>query len=162
MKRLLFGAIAAVLVAGCGTTTKSRHLDISGAYANQTGTIALGSVKVQSAPEGVESAMVKYEDDTAFFSDKKKHYVSVLLTGTNSTSAATGIVSNICWAFIATVPTIAGASADGKALCEKCGTKCKCDPCKCNEQQSAAEQSASIQSIASAEAVAVEIAKEGK
>ena len=145
MKRLLFGAIAAVIVAGCGTTTKSRHLDISGAYANKTGTIALGSIEVQSAPEGVESAMVKYEDDVAFLSDKKKHYVSVLLTGTNSTSAATGIISNICSAFIATAPTIA-ATSEGKAVCAKCGTECKCDPCKCSETP--VEKIANIESIA--------------
>lgn len=87
-------------VLGCTSAPKSRHLDIAGAYVTQTGTIAIGNIEVQSAPEGVESAMVRYDDDVAWFSDKKKHSISILLTGTNSVSTADSIVKDICNAFI--------------------------------------------------------------
>ena len=106
MKKLLFVALAATL-AGCGST-KSRHLDISGAYVTQSGTFAIGSVESQSAPEGIESAMVSYEDSAAWFSDVKEHRIRILLTGTNSTASADCIVSNICKAFTATAPAVLG------------------------------------------------------
>lgn len=120
MKKLLFVTLAATL-AGCGST-KSRHLDISGAYVTQSGALAIGSVEAQSAPEGIESAMISYEDSAAWFSDVKEHRIRILLTGTNSTASADGIVSNICAAFTATAPVVLGANAPA----------CKCDPCKCN------------------------------
>lgn len=87
-------------ILGCTSAPKSRHLDIAGAYVTQTGTIAIGNIEVQSAPEGVESAMVRYDDDVAWFSDKKKHSISILLTGTNSVLTADSIVRDICNAFI--------------------------------------------------------------
>ena len=127
MKKLLFVALAATL-AGCGST-KSRHLDISGAYVTQSGTVAIGSVEAQSAPEGIESAMVSYEDSAAWFSDVKEHRIRILLTGTNSTASADGIVSNICAAFTATAPVVLGANASTNA------PACKCDPCKCGARE---------------------------
>ena len=90
----------------CGCANKSRHLDIAGAYASQAGTVAIGSIEVQSAPENVESAMVKYVDDVAFFSDKKKHKINILMTGTNSVQSVVDVVKNICEAFIVTAPVI--------------------------------------------------------
>ena len=128
---LLLAAWVLVMVwflSGCAT--KTRHLDISGAYVAQSGAIAIGSVEVQSAPEGVESAMVSYEDSAAWFSDVKEHRIRILLTGTNSTASAEGIVSNICAAFTATVPVVLGANA---SAC-KCNS-CKCDPCKCGARE---------------------------
>ena len=103
---LLFAAGVALLAICSGCATKSRHLDIAGAYVNQAGTVAIGSIEVQSAPEGVESAMVSYEDSAAWFSDVKEHSIRILLTGTNSVTAADGIVSNICAAFTATAPQL--------------------------------------------------------
>jgi hypothetical protein len=103
---ILFAAGIALLAICSGCSTKSRHLDISGAYLNQAGTVAIGSIEAQSAPEGVESAMVSYEDSAAWFSDAKEHRIRILLTGTNSVTAADGIVSNICAAFTATAPQL--------------------------------------------------------
>ena len=77
---ILFAVGVALLGICSGCSTKSRHLDISGAYLNQAGTVAIGSIEAQSAPEGVESAMVSYEDSAAWFSDAKEHRIRILLT----------------------------------------------------------------------------------
>ena len=106
---IIFAVGVALLGICSGCATKSRHLDISGAYLNQAGTVAIGSIEAQSAPEGVESAMVSYEDSAAWFSDAKEHRIRILLTGTNSVTAADGIVSNICAAFTATAPSLSPA-----------------------------------------------------
>ena len=106
MKSLaVMALIILILCCGC-SSPKSRHLDIAGCYVTQSGTFAVGSIEAQSAPEGVESAMVKYTDDTSWFSDQKKHTISILLTGTNSTVHADAIVSNICRAFTRTAPIL--------------------------------------------------------
>lgn len=131
----LFAAGVAVLAICTGCATKTHHVDLAGMYANQTGTLAVGSIEIQSAPDGTESAMVSYEDDTSWFSDAKAHRIRVLLTGTNSTASAEGIVSNICNAFIMTAPALANGanvSTNGCA-CSPCKcSSCKCDPCKCD------------------------------
>ena len=106
---IIFAVGVALLGICTGCATKSRHLDISGAYLNQAGTVAIGSIEVQSAPEGVESAMVSYEDSAAWFSDAKEHRIRILLTGTNAVCSATSIVSNICAAFTATAPSLSPA-----------------------------------------------------
>ena len=139
MKKLVDGGMVLLMAAwvlvmawflsGCGTS-KARHLDISGAYVAKSGAFAIGSVESQSAPEGIESAMVSYEDSAAWFSDVKEHRIRILLTGTNSTASAEGIVSNICAAFTATAPVVLGANA---SAC-KCNP-CKCDPCKCGARE---------------------------
>lgn len=105
---LFFGALA--LFAICGCATKSHHVDLAGCYATQAGTLAIGSIEIQSAPEGVESAMVSYEDSKAWFSDVKEHRVRILLTGTNSVDSADSIVKDICKAFV-TVANTNGVSA---------------------------------------------------
>ena len=111
---ILFAAGVALLAICTGCATKSRHLDIAGAYLNQAGTVAVGSIEVQSAPEGVESAMVSYEDSAAWFSDAKEHSIRILLTGTNSVTAADGIVSNICAAFTATAPHLSSVVSNSQ------------------------------------------------
>ena len=81
--------------------------------ANVTETLnSAGSIEVQSAPEGVESAMVKYEDDTSLFSDEKNHKINILMTGSNSVQSVTSVVHSICTAFIATAPVIVNASTN--------------------------------------------------
>ena len=78
---LFFGGLALMALCGCMSDDpeKSRHLDIGGVWTNpKTGTLIAGSIEVQSAPEGVESAMVKYEDDTSLFSDEKNHKINIL------------------------------------------------------------------------------------
>ena len=114
---LFFGGIALMALCGCMSddAEKSRHLDIGGVWTNpKSGTLIAGSIEVQSAPEGVESAMVKYEDDTSLFSDKKNHKINILMTGSNSVQSVTSVVHSICTAFIATAPILAkdGASSE--------------------------------------------------
>ena len=112
---LFLGGLALMALCGCMSDDpeKSRHLAIGGVYANpETGTFIAGSIEVQSAPEGVESAMVKYEDDTSLFSDKKKHKINILMTGSNSVQSVTSVVDSICKAFIATAPVIVNASTN--------------------------------------------------
>ena len=112
---LFFGGIALMALCGCMSddAEKSRHLDIGGVWTNpKSGTLIAGSIEVQSAPEGVESAMVKYEDDTSLFSDKKNHKINILMTGSNSVQSVTSVVHSICTAFIATAPVIVNASTN--------------------------------------------------
>ena len=112
---LFFSGIALMALCGCMSddTEKSRHLDIGGVYTDpKTGTFIAGSIEVQSAPEGVESAMVKYEDDTSLFSDEKNHKINILMTGSNSVQSVTSVVHSICTAFIATAPVIVNASTN--------------------------------------------------
>ena len=112
---LFFGGLALMALCGCMSddAEKSRHLDIGGVWTNpKSGTLIAGSIEVQSAPEGVESAMVKYEDDTSLFSDKKKHKINILMTGSNSVQSVTSVVYSICTAFIATAPVIVNASTN--------------------------------------------------
>lgn len=107
---LFFGGLALMALCGCMSddAEKSRHMDIGGVWTNpKTGTLIAGSIEVQSAPEGVESAMVKYEDDTSLFSDEKKHKINILMTGSNSVQSVTSVVHSICTAFIATAPILA-------------------------------------------------------
>ena len=102
MKKLIAAATiaAAMLAAGCGTT-KSRSFEAKGLYASETGQVAIGKVHVDAIPEGTDSAVVHYSEDTAWISDVKTHYVDVILTGTNSVTNATSIVSSLCEAFVA-------------------------------------------------------------
>ena len=112
---LFFSGIALMVLCGCMSDDpeKSRHLDIGGVYTDpKTGTFIAGSIEVQSAPEGVESAMVKYEDDTSLFSDEKNHKINILMTGSNSVQSVTSVVHSICTAFIATAPVIVNASTN--------------------------------------------------
>ena len=106
---MLFILVLLAIVIFCGCATKSRHVDIAGAYSSG-GALALGSVEIQSAPEGTESAMVSYEDSAAWFRDIKEHSIRILLTGTNSVSSAESIVKDICNAFV-TVAHTNGVSA---------------------------------------------------
>ena len=102
MKTLALATICATtLLAGCAT--KTRSIDLAGMYASESGTLALGKIEVQSAPEGVESAAIRYTEDTAWLSPTTKtHSIKILLTGTNAVGSANGIVKSICRTFTAT------------------------------------------------------------
>lgn len=97
---LLVGPIAAAFVAGC-FAPKSRSFDAKGMYGSDTGQFAIGKIHVDAIPEGTDSAVVHYSEDTAWISDKKTHYIDVILTGTNSVGNASIIVDSICNAFVA-------------------------------------------------------------
>ena len=101
---MLFILALIAIIIFCGCATKSRHVDIAGAYSS-SGALAIGSVEIQSAPEGTESAMVSYEDSAAWFRDVKEHSIRILLTGTNSVSSAESIVKDICNAFVTVAHT---------------------------------------------------------
>ena len=97
---LLLIVALATFLSGCAT--KTRSIDLAGMYASESGTLAIGRIEVQSAPEGVESAAIRYTEDTAWLSPTTKtHSLKILLTGTNAVNSAEGIVSSICGAFTA-------------------------------------------------------------
>lgn len=98
-----------LLYACSGCATKARHIDLAGLYATEAGVLAVGAVEIQSAPEGIEAAMVSYADDTSWFSDEKAHKIKILLTGTNAVHTADKIVADICDAFKATAPALTEA-----------------------------------------------------
>lgn len=84
----------------CGCSGKTRIIELDGMYVTDTGTIAIGSADVMASPLGEESAMICYEEDTAWLSPSTKiHGIKIMLTGTNYTSNAMGIVDSICKAF---------------------------------------------------------------
>jgi hypothetical protein len=109
----LFPLIAALvvfalfMVIGCTSLDEvSCHTEAKGAIVDRSGRLAVGSVNIQNAPRGVESAMVSYKDSMPLIGDEKEHYIQVLLTGSNSVASITGVVSNICNAFIRTAPAV--------------------------------------------------------
>lgn len=106
MKKLLFAAVAAAFMCGCG---KSVDVEGKGMYANaNSGVVGIGEFEVVTYPEGTEGARIKYEEDTAWLSPSTKtHAFKIDIVGSNSCSQVSGIVSNICSAFIATAPQIA-------------------------------------------------------
>lgn len=100
----------ALLCGGCAT--KTRSVDLNGMYLSEAGTLAIGSVEVQSAPVGEETAAIRYTEDTAWLSPSTKtHEIRILLTGTNSVASAEAICASICDAFTKTAPAAAGAAA---------------------------------------------------
>ena len=111
MKKLIAITIAVVLVAGCAT--KSRTTDIKGMFISDSGQLAIGYVHVDAIPEGTESAVIHYKEDTALLSPSTKtHAIDITLTGTNSVGSASTIVDKICEAFVAVAPSIAKTNAE--------------------------------------------------
>ena len=106
MKKIMFAALVAAVSAGCG---KSVDIEGKGMYANiNSGTVGIGEIEVVTYPEGVEGSRIEYEEDTAWLSpETKTHAFKIDIVGTNSCSHVSGIVSNICAAFIASAPKIA-------------------------------------------------------
>ena len=88
----------ASLFVGCAT--KTRTVDLAGLYASETGTLAIGQVEVMAAPQGEESATIKYAEDNAWLAPSmKKHSIKIMLTGSNSVDKVNAIVERICTAF---------------------------------------------------------------
>lgn len=105
---LSFGVLAA---SGCAIQEKTRSLNMNGAYVSDSGKIAFGSVKVQSAKAGAEAAMISYTESVPMFRGEKERNVHVTLSGTNSCQNAAKIVRDICSAFTAVAGTTNGVSA---------------------------------------------------
>jgi hypothetical protein len=110
MSKLIILTLGVLAASGCAT--KSRSVDMNGMYATDTGTLAIGSIEVMSAPVGEETAAIRYAEDTAWLSPTTKtHEIKILLTGTNSVTNAAIIVRDICSAFTAVAVTTNGVSA---------------------------------------------------
>lgn len=111
MKKLIIIVIAALALAGCAT--KSRSFDAKGMYVSESGQLAVGYIHVDAIPEGVDSAVIHYTEDTALLSPSTKtHDIDIILTGTNSVGSASGIVKSICSAFVQVAPSIAATNAE--------------------------------------------------
>lgn len=95
---LLIGFIVVGLICGCAS--KARHVDLAGMYATEAGMLAIGSIEIQSTPDGGEAALVRYEDSEPWIGDEKEHRISITLTGTNAVNKAGEIVRAICEAFV--------------------------------------------------------------
>lgn len=97
---LLLAAALGVVCAGCAT--KTRNVEIDGLFTQaEAGIVALGSVDVQASPVGEETALIKYEEDTAWLSPSTKtHAIRIQLTGSNCVASVGGIVTAICGAFV--------------------------------------------------------------
>ena len=101
---IIVASIAAVVLTGC--VTKTRSIELAGMYASEAGTLAIGSVDIVAAPQGEETATIKYAEDTAWLSPSTKtHEIKIMLTGTNSVEKSEKIVESICRAFVAVAPT---------------------------------------------------------
>ena len=115
MKKLIIIAIAAAALAAIttGCATKSRTFDAKGMYVSESGQLAVGYIHVDAIPEGVDSAVIHYTEDTALLSPSTKtHDIDIILTGTNSVGSASGIVKSICSAFVQVAPSIAKTNAE--------------------------------------------------
>lgn len=109
--RLAAALLAVAALAGC-KGPKARSVDMSGLYASKTGQVAVGKIHVDAIPDGAESAVIHYTEDTALLSPTTKtHDIDIILTGTNSVSSAKGIVKSICNAFVSVAPAVAQAEA---------------------------------------------------
>lgn len=114
MKKLLVLAALAAITTGCAT--KSRTFDAKGMYVSESGQLAVGYIHVDAIPEGVDSAVIHYTEDTALLSPSTKtHDIDIILTGTNSVGSASGIVKSICSAFVQVAPSIAATNAEAAA-----------------------------------------------
>lgn len=112
MSKLIILTLGVLAICGCATTTqeKTRSLDMKGAYVSDSGKIAVGSVKIQSAKAGAEAAMISYTESVPMFCDEKERNVHVTLSGTNSCQNAAKIVRDICSAFTAVAVTTNGVA----------------------------------------------------
>lgn len=133
-------ALAAIL-AGCAT--KSRSFDAKGMYVSETGQLAVGYVHVDAIPEGIESAVVHYEEDVALLSPSTKtHDIDIILTGINAVASSEGIVEAICNAFVAVAPNIAKIDAESASK----GATSPIDLAKANSDNKKAAKLAKIAS----------------
>lgn len=99
-------ALIGLAAALTGCVTKTRSIELAGMYASEAGTLAIGSVDIVAAPQGEETATIKYAEDTAWLSPSTKlHEIKIVLTGTNAVERSEKIVESICKAFVAVAPT---------------------------------------------------------
>ncbi len=97
-------ACACALILLCGCATKTRNVEIEGMFTQaESATLAIGKVDVMATPQGEESAIIKYDEDTALLSPSTKtHEIKIQLTGTNCVDKVDAIIEHICRAFVPT------------------------------------------------------------
>ena len=111
MSKLIILTLGVLAISGCATANKTRSLDMKGVYVSDSGKVAFGSIKIQSAQEGAEAAMVSYTESMPIFSDEKERNVHITLSGTNTCRNVAAIVRDVCSAFTAVAVTTNGVSA---------------------------------------------------
>lgn len=112
-KILFCGVLAVAIAALTGCVTKARSFDAKGMYVSESGQLAVGNIHVDAIPEGTDSAVVHYTEDTALLSPSTKtHDIDIILTGTNSVGSAKGIVKAICDAFVKVAPSMPAAGGN--------------------------------------------------
>lgn len=111
MKKLTSLVLVAAGLCAAGCSTKTRNVEIDGMFVQaESATLAIGSVDVMAAPVGEESAIIKYEEDTALLNpETKTHAIRIQLTGSNCVEKVDEIVERICRAFIPTAAIVNGA-----------------------------------------------------
>lgn len=113
MRAAFVAALFALAWCLTGCATKARSFEAKGMYISESGQLAVGKVHVDAIPEGTDSAVVHYTEDTALLSPSTKtHDIDIILTGSNSVGSANGIVKSICDAFVQVAPSIAKTEAD--------------------------------------------------
>ena len=116
MKKLMmmFAAVAAILMTGCGTPAKMRDVDVKGMYLNgYTEVLAIGRGTLTSIPSDKEALAAHYEEDTAWLSPHTKtHTLDLFLVGTNSVANSAKIVDTICKTFGEVAPTVSSNNAE--------------------------------------------------
>lgn len=113
MRAAFVAALFALAWSLTGCATKARSFEAKGMYISESGQLAVGKVHVDAIPEGTDSAVVHYTEDTALLSPSTKtHDIDIILTGSNSVGSANGIVKSICDAFVQVAPSIAKTEAD--------------------------------------------------
>lgn len=112
MRKIIIVAAISAVLCGC-TTTKTRHIEGKGMWANgKTGSVAIGHLDIEAIPEGVVSARFSYDEDTAWLQPQiKTHKVRVTLTGTNALDKIDGIAKAICEAYQSVAPEIVEKNA---------------------------------------------------
>lgn len=105
MKWLAFIAFICFVILCCGCSAKTYSANGEGVWATDRGTLAVGTIEVQAIPEGEDAALIKYSEDfpmlASIFGDPEKmRNLGITLTGSNSVRSATGIVKEICTAFV--------------------------------------------------------------
>jgi hypothetical protein len=110
-KLIIILTLGALAISGCATADKTRSIDMKGVYISDSGKIAFGSVKTQSAQEGAEAAMISYTETMPVFSDDKERNVHITLSGANTCITVAEIVRDVCSAITAVAVTTNGVSA---------------------------------------------------
>ena len=113
MKKLLIFTALAAIATGC-KFDNLRDAELKGMYVNgYSETLAIGTGRLTSIPDEREALAAHYEEDTAWLQPSiKTHRLDIFIVGTNSTTNAAQILSDICKAFTTVAPNVVQTNAD--------------------------------------------------